>query len=156
MATEAGPIAAGETPGMDGVCERVMSVRDTANIIILRALPMYEMLDGGSAWRKQGFRYLHLPLFMILAMLLLLDVVTTTGILLLGGVELNPLMASIVPSVPLHIGVKVLFFAGMFLWVKWWDTRICHAGVTALTVLCTWFTFVVVHNVGSLIPHLAG
>ncbi|MDD2473512.1 MAG: DUF5658 family protein [Methanoculleus sp.] len=114
------------------------------------------MLDEGSAWRNRRFRSLHLPLFVILAVLLLLDVVTTTGILLLGGMELNPLMAGIVPSVPLHIGVKALFFAGMFLWVKWWDVRVCHAGVTALAVLCTWFTFVVVHNVGSLIPHLSG
>lgn len=114
------------------------------------------MLDRSSAWRSQKFGYLHLPLFVLLAMLLLLDVVTTTGILLLGGMELNPLMASIVPSVPLHIGVKALFFAGMFLWVKWWDVRVRHAGVMALTTLCTWFVFVVVHNVGSLVPHLSG
>jgi len=90
-------------------------------------------------------------LFTLFSMLLLLDVVTTTRILLIGGVELNPLMAGVVSSVPLHIGVKALFFAAMVLWARWWDVRIRHGGVTVLTVLCTWFTFVVVHNIGSLV-----
>lgn len=89
-------------------------------------------------------------LFTLFAMLLLLDVVTTTRILLIGGVEFNPLMAGVVSSVPLHIGVKALFFAAMALWARWWDVRIRQGGITVLTVLCTWFTFVVVHNIGSL------
>jgi hypothetical protein len=102
-----------------------------------------------------GIDRLYLYLFVFFAMLLFLDVVTTTRILFLGGVELNPLMESIVSSVPLHIGVKSLFFAGMVLWVKWWDVRIHRAGVMVLTVLCTWFTFVVVHNIGFLCPCLS-
>jgi hypothetical protein len=97
-----------------------------------------------------------LYLFVLFAVLLLLDVVTTTRILLMGGLELNPLMVGVVSSVPLHIGVKALFLAVMVMWARWWDVRIRHAGVMVLTVLCAWFTFVAVHNISSLVPHLSG
>ncbi|GLI45989.1 MAG: hypothetical protein GX965_04535 [Methanoculleus bourgensis] len=103
-----------------------------------------------------GNDHLTLYLFVLFAMLLVLDVVTTTRILLLGGVELNPLMRGVVSSVPLHTGVKAIFFAVMVLWAQWWDVRIRNAGIMVLTVLCTWFTFVVVHNISSLVPHLPG
>ena len=103
-----------------------------------------------------GTNHLYLHLFVLFAVLLLLDVVTTTWILLTGGMELNPLLVGVVSSVPLHTGVKALFFAVMVLWAQWWDVRIRHAGVMVLTVLCTWFTFVVVHNISSLVPHLSG
>ncbi|WP_067050649.1 DUF5658 family protein [Methanofollis ethanolicus] len=103
-----------------------------------------------------GTDRLYLYLFVLFAVLLLLDVVTTTRILLMGGMELNPLMGSVVYSVPLHIGVKALFFGAMVLWARWWDVRILHARIMVLMLLCAWFTFVVVHNLGSLVPHLPG
>jgi NADH:ubiquinone oxidoreductase subunit H len=91
-------------------------------------------------------------LFSLLALLLVLDIVTTNEILTLGGVEYNPVMSIVVGSPFVHVVVKGIFLACMFCWAKWWNGRFPHAGVYILSVLCGWFLIVVGHNLSALAP----
>lgn len=89
---------------------------------------------------------------LLLGVLLALDIVTTTWILMLGGVEYNPFMAGVAASPAMHAGIKVLFALVILIWTRLWSFRVANADRYILSALCAWFFIVVAYNCSSLIP----
>jgi hypothetical protein len=70
--------------------------------------------------KKMKGRTIETKVFVVLGIaigcLMGFDVISTTLILSLGGMELNPIMAYIVESPFLHLGLKIAV-AGVFIWM---------------------------------------
>ena len=75
-----------------------------------------------------------------------LNVLTTTLILSHGGFEMNPVIVPIVINPLLHILLKwfvVAFIAGVAAVA---DRMITRAGILIISVIITWYVYVVTHN----------
>lgn len=82
----------------------------------------------------------------LLGAVMLMDVVTTTFILGLGGVEMNPMMVAFASNPYLHFGLK-LGAAGIFLGVSiWCDLKVRGTGAVALMVAGVAFLPAVLNN----------
>jgi len=86
-------------------------------------------------------------LAIILGGLLFLDILTTTAILNLGGVELNPVMQFVVENPYLHLIVKFIFAGFMIVMVSRAEEIKEHSGALLLIAVCSLFLVVVVHNI---------
>lgn len=87
-----------------------------------------------------------------LAILFLLDIVTTQVILWMGGIELNPFMAGIVAILPLHLAVKallLLLILGVSLVA---EQRVQGSGTIFCAVLIALYGSVVLNNLLVLLP----
>ena len=116
---------------------------------ILPAFPDYRPADEVTTRRIVEFS-------IILAALFLLDIITTQFILLLGGMELNPLMAGVVTSPLVHLAVK----AGMLLLIVIVsliaEKNMRGSGTGLYIVLIPFYILIVVNNAFVLVPFLAG
>ncbi|MDO9540216.1 MAG: DUF5658 family protein [Methanocalculus sp.] len=89
-------------------------------------------------------------LILALASLFLLDVITTELILILGGVELNPVMAGIVASPILHLALKAAVFLFVITTTGYAERRVPASGVVALAAVVLWYGVVIGNNLGVL------
>ncbi len=93
----------------------------------------------------------HRLLAMALAILFLLDCITTELILILGGVELNPVMAGIVASPLLHMAVKAAVFLFVIATTGYAERRVPASGAVALSAIILWYGVVIGNNLGVLV-----
>lgn len=108
-------------------------------------LPGKGVFRGLSTW--------HIAIFTsVIAMLFLLDIVTTEEILSLGGVELNPMMAGIVGIPLVHVLVKFGFLLAVIPMSLVAESRIRGTGVYFYAILIAIYTIVIVNNTLVLIP----
>jgi hypothetical protein len=108
-------------------------------------LPGKGMFRGLSIW--------HIAVFTsVVAMLFLLDIVTTQEILNLGGVELNPLMLGIVGSPLVHVLVKFGFLLAVIPVTLVAESRVRGSGIYFYAALITMYTIVLVNNTLVLLP----
>ncbi|MDD3622144.1 MAG: DUF5658 family protein [Methanofollis sp.] len=77
------------------------------------------------------------------------DICSTNMVLMLGGQELNPLMAPIVGT-DLHVIVKVAAWAFFMAGAIYLERLKTNAGVAYLMGVGLYFMFVVLHNCWSL------
>lgn len=79
--------------------------------------------------------------------LLFLDVILTTTILNLGGIELNPIMRFVVEYPFIHLIVKFIF-AGFVIWmVSRAEQMKEYSGALFLIAVCSLFLIVFIHNI---------
>jgi hypothetical protein len=93
-------------------------------------------------------------LVLILGSLFLLDIVTTEVILVLGGVELNPLMITVVAHPVLHLALKAAILLAIFSISLVAEKRVRGSGVFFYCTLITMYIFVVVNNMFVIIPQV--
>ncbi|NMB78071.1 MAG: hypothetical protein GYA23_03125 [Methanomicrobiales archaeon] len=94
--------------------------------------------------------------FLVLGALFFLDIVTTDIILLMGGAELNPLMAGIVTNPALHSAIKVGILLLVFGVSIAAEVRVRGTGILFYGVLITLCLVVVANNLLYILPRLAG
>ena len=87
----------------------------------------------------------------ILGLMLAMDVLTTNFLLIHGGTEVNPFMAGIVRNPLLHLTVKTLLLALVFLTARRCEARLSGSGVTLALVLLGLYSIVVGNNLGVLV-----
>jgi len=87
----------------------------------------------------------------ILGLMLAMDVLTTNFLLIHGGTEVNPFMAGIVRNPLLHLTVKTLLLALVFLTARRCEARLAGSGVTLSLVLLGLYSIVVGNNLGVLV-----
>jgi len=90
----------------------------------------------------------------ILGIMLAMDVLTTNLLLMHGGTETNPFMAGIVRNPLLHLTVKTLLLALVFLTARRCEARLDGSGVTLSLVLVGLYSIVVGNNLGVLLSGL--
>jgi hypothetical protein len=91
---------------------------------------------------------------LILTGLFFLDIVTTHIILRLGGIELNPAMAGVVTSPPVHIAIKTGTLLLVIIVSLIAESRVKGSAIAFYCVLITLYLFVIVNNTFVLIPHI--
>jgi hypothetical protein len=92
----------------------------------------------------------HRLLAMALAILFLLDCITTELILIRGGVELNPVMEGIVASPILHLAIKAAVFLIVIITTSYARRRVPVSGILALAVIILWYGVVIGNNLGVM------
>ena len=92
----------------------------------------------------------------ILAVLFLLDIITTQVILWLGGIEMNPAMSGFVQDPLLHLAVKAATLLLIILVSLFAETKVKGSSIGFYCVIIVLYIFVLVNNVFVLIPHTAG
>lgn len=99
--------------------------------------------------------YLRIAVFLpILASLFLLDIATTEIILMMGGVELNPIMAGIVVSPMAHILLKTAIFLIIFIVSLIAEHRVEGSGIPFYGILIVLYIVVVAHNIAVILPRV--
>ena len=93
---------------------------------------------------------------LILAALFLLDIITTQIILWLGGFEMNPAMAGIVTSPPMHLAIKAATLLLIILVSLFAETKVKGSSIAFYSVIIILYMFVIVNNTFALIPHIIG
>lgn len=91
---------------------------------------------------------------LMLAGLFLLDIGTTQFILLLGGMELNPLMTGVVTIPALHLAVKSTILLAVVLVAVQAERYVRGSSAYFYTVLITLYIFIVVNNLFVILPRL--
>ena len=118
---------------------------------IVRAEGRYPPDTGQSI----GLTLLHVILFSsILALLFLLDILTTQIILGMGGVELNPLMTGIVTTPLLHVLLKCGILMMVIPVALIAEARVRRSGVMLYAVLIAMYTVININNLAVLLPHM--
>lgn len=89
---------------------------------------------------------MSIGLIVLFLLLHLLDVITTTMVLSVGGQELNPIARYCMSKFdPPWVGLVLLKLASLVLYASlYWSTPATQSGV--LVMLCVIYVFVVVHN----------
>lgn len=82
----------------------------------------------------------------LLSVLFSLDIITTTIILKLGGVELNSVMTPIVSSMPLHALLKWAVVVFIVTIARWCDEKVKNCGLLMLTIVIIWYGIVIWNN----------
>jgi hypothetical protein len=95
-----------------------------------------------------------LEFVLILASLFLLDIVTTEIILLMGGVELNPFMITVVAHPLVHLALKAAILAAIVIVALVAERQVRGSGVFFYCMLITMYIFVVVNNVFVILPQI--
>ena len=93
---------------------------------------------------------------LILAILFLLDIITTHFILRLGGIELNPVMAGIVTSPPVHLALKAGTLLIILIIALIAETKVKSSSTVFYCIVITLYILVILNNAFVLIPHVAG
>jgi len=93
----------------------------------------------------------HRIFALVLAILFLLDCITTELVLIGGGMELNPVMVGIVASPALHLAVKGAVFLFILGATGYAGRQVQSSGVVALSAIIIWYGMVVGNNLGILI-----
>lgn len=107
----------------------------------------YRIADASMDRQITGFS-------LIIAVLFFLDIVTTQFILLLGGVELNPVMAGVVLNPLLHLAIKAGTLLLIILVSIIAETKVRRSSVAFYSAIITLYIFVLVNNSFVLIPHI--
>jgi hypothetical protein len=95
-------------------------------------------------------KIIFFALCVLLGGLMCFDVISTTLILSLGGVELNPIMAFVVGNPLLHLGLKI-FVAGVFVWIAAiGQKKVKGAGYALLCAPVLFYVVVAVNNFSVL------
>lgn len=81
-----------------------------------------------------------------LSVLFSLDVITTSIILKLGGVELNGAMAPVVTSMPLHALLKWAVIIFIVAVARWCDGKVRNAGLLMVAIVIIWYGIVIFNN----------
>lgn len=116
---------------------------------IMAGFPGYLLADDATGRRIAEFS-------LILAVLFLLDIVTTQVILRLGGSELNPAMAGIVASPLVHLAIKAGTLLLIIIVSLIAEREVRGSAVIFYSVLITLYIFIIVNNAFVLIPHVVG
>ena len=90
----------------------------------------------------------------VLAFLFVLDITTTQAILVMGGEELNPLMAGVVAFPLLHVFLKFGILGMVVPVALTAESRVEGAGVALYAILIVMYTLVTLNNITVLIPHI--
>ncbi|MDD1701669.1 MAG: DUF5658 family protein [Methanoregula sp.] len=110
-------------------------------------LPVNGISDGFSLW--------HIALFTsVIAMLFLLDILTTQEILNLGGVELNPAMVGIVGLPLMHVLIKFGFLLAVIPVTLVAESKVKGSGFYFYAALIALYTVVLINNALVLLPML--
>ena len=97
----------------------------------------------------------HLVEFaLILAGLFMMDIVTTHIILQMGGVELNPVMTSVVPNPIIHLFIKMAIFLMIVLVSLVAEKYVRDSGVFFYCILITLYLLVITNNVFVILPKI--
>lgn len=107
----------------------------------------YRLADASMDRQITGFS-------LIIAALFFLDIVTTQFILLLGGVELNPVMAGVVLNPLLHLAIKAGTLLLIILVSIIAEIKVRRSSVAFYSAIITLYIFVLVNNSFVLIPHI--
>jgi len=93
-----------------------------------------------------------LELVLILASLFLLDIVTTELIIMMGGVELNPFMVSVVANPAVHVAIKAALLLAIVIVSLVAEKQMMGSGVIFYCMLITMYIFVIVNNMFVILP----
>jgi hypothetical protein len=96
-----------------------------------------------------------MELLLILSILFLLDVMTTQIILIMGGVELNPLMAGIVAHPALHLGIKMLLLILILPISLMAEKRVKGSAAFFYCILILLYSVVDMNNLFVILPQIA-
>jgi hypothetical protein len=90
----------------------------------------------------------------VLALLFMLDILSTQLILGMGGVELNPVMAGIVNTPLLHVLIKCGILLMVIPVALIAEARVRGSGVALYAALIAMYTLVIINNAAVLLPHI--
>jgi hypothetical protein len=90
-----------------------------------------------------------------LSVLFSLDVITTSIILKLGGVELNGVMAPVVTSMPLHALLKWAVIVFIIAIARWCDDKVRNAGLLMVAIVIVWYGIVIMNNTAVMMDLVA-
>jgi hypothetical protein len=91
----------------------------------------------------------------VLAVLFMIDILSTQIILSMGGVELNPVMAGIVATPLLHLILKCGILLMVIPVALIAEARVKGSGVALYVALIVMYTVVIINNAAVLLPHIA-
>jgi hypothetical protein len=90
----------------------------------------------------------------VLAVLFMMDILSTQIILGMGGVELNPVMAGIVNTPLLHVLIKCGILMMVIPVALIAEARVRGSGVALYAALIAMYTLVIINNAAVLLPHI--
>jgi hypothetical protein len=90
----------------------------------------------------------------VLAILFMIDILSTQIILSMGGVELNPVMAGIVATPLLHLLLKCGILLMVIPVALTAEARVKGSGVALYVALIVIYTAVIINNAAVLLPHI--
>ena len=90
----------------------------------------------------------------VLAVLFMMDILSTQLILGMGGVELNPVMAGIVTIPLLHVLLKCGILMMVIPVALVAEARVRGSGVVLYAALIAMYTLVIINNTAVLLPHI--
>lgn len=90
----------------------------------------------------------------ILAVLFVLDVLTTEIILSDGGVEYNPFMAGIVQNPLIHILIKLLLLILVVIAAQYSEDTLKGSSMTLFIIVIGWYLICIGNNLGSILNAL--
>ncbi|MFA5237176.1 MAG: DUF5658 family protein [Methanoregula sp.] len=90
----------------------------------------------------------------VLAVLFMIDILSTQVILGMGGVELNPVMVGIVTTPLLHVLLKSGILMVVIPVALIAEARVRGSGVALYVILIAMYTTVIINNAVVLIPHI--
>ena len=90
----------------------------------------------------------------VLAVLFMIDILSTQIILSMGGVELNPVMAGIVATPLLHLILKCGILLMVIPVALIAEARVKGSGVALYVALIVMYTVVIINNAAVLLPHI--
>jgi hypothetical protein len=87
---------------------------------------------------------------LIIYILCLLDILTTTLAISLGGYEMNPVMGPVAGIPVLHLLVKWIALLLILVIASWCEKQVARSGYLILATVIGWYLFVIAHNVTIL------
>jgi len=93
---------------------------------------------------------------LILAILFLLDIISTQIILMQGGVEFNPVMIAVVANPPVHYAIKGVTLLLISIVALIAEKKVRGSAIPFYCMIVLMYLAVFVHNSFALIPLLAG
>ena len=90
----------------------------------------------------------------VLAVLFMIDILSTQIILGMGGVELNPVMAGIVNAPLLHVILKCGILMLVIPVALIAEARVRGSGMALYAALIAMYTVVIINNAAVLLPHI--
>ncbi len=100
--------------------------------------------------------FLEFSAIVILGVLLLLDVLTTSLVLKVGGYETNVLMEGIVTVPMVHLLFKWLFLVLVVIAARFADHTVKGTGIYIMAVIIGWYSLVIANNTLVFLKLLAG
>jgi len=90
----------------------------------------------------------------VLAVLFMIDILSTQIILGMGGVELNPVMAGIVNTPLLHVLLKCGILMLVIPVALIAEARVRGSGIALYAALIAMYTVVIINNAAVILPHI--